>query len=340
MGKWWALLFAVVMAACFLLFIISPFIGWWLPEGVTTHSGDVDFLFYVILYITGFFFVLTEVLLIGFIWRFGGGKEKTEAPPEEGSEPSFSQKMMAPVKKLIPDEQRLEMAWTIVPAAILLYIAFAQINTWAQIKYQSRMPKQQEGQALLQVAVSARQFEWRMRYPSPTRYRSWKLNPELAKDFKNNPHLDDVHVPNELHVWTNEAAESEEEYPAFLVHLSTIDVQHNLNIPHFRIKQDALPGKIIPVWFRPTKANTLKVEKHGKWFDGIVWNNDNPEFKLDKKGRPIPNKSRVWQIACAELCGRWHYHMIGKVYVHPSEEDFLEWLEKAYEDQHGQVAKK
>ena len=61
MGKWWSVLFAVVMLACGGLFFVAPFVGWWLPEGVSTHAWDVDMLFYIILGITGlFFFRYTE----------------------------------------------------------------------------------------------------------------------------------------------------------------------------------------------------------------------------------------------------------------------------------------
>ncbi|MGF1582134.1 MAG: cytochrome c oxidase subunit II transmembrane domain-containing protein [Gemmataceae bacterium] len=322
MGKWWSLLFAAVMAACFGLFLAAPFIpGWWLPEGVSTHSWDIDFLFYVILFVTGFFFVLTETLLVIFMWQF---RERT---PEEEAELEASKSetpgpVMSLIKKWIPNEQRLELAWTIVPAAILLYIAFAQINTWADIKYQSRMPKL-EKELPFPVGVSARQFEWRMRYPSPETWLEWQQWQEEAKEdedtkkklnrafrtFGKTPALSNVHAPNELHVWTTPHEHGEtkelarEDYPSFLVHLSTIDVQHNFNIPHFRVKQDALPGKLIPVWFRPKKAN-------------VHYNPEKREWDMDQQ----------WDIACAELCGRWHYHMVGKVFVHEDEYDFLVWL--------------
>ncbi len=309
MAKWWSIFFAVTMVACLALFIVSPMVGWWLPEGVSTHSGDVDSLFYLILYITGFFFILTEALLVIFMWKFGSRSSSTEGQ-EKKPAPGWVSKIMQPIKKVIPDEHRLELAWTIVPAAILLYIAFVQVEAWARIKYQSRMPAM-DGQTM-QIAVSARQFEWRMRYPSPERWESWKKDPKLARDFAMNPHQDDIHVVNELHVWTNENAESTEEFPAMLVHLSTIDVQHNFNIPSFRVKQDALPGKTIPVWFRPTLVNY--------------------EFNESKKGW-VYNEDRVWEIACAELCGRSHYNMKGKVFVHPNEESFLKWLKEEADKQ-------
>src|SRR5262249_25247457 len=226
-GKLWGAIFGVTLLGCGLLFVVAPFFGWWLPEGVSTHSGHVDFLFYVILAITGFFFVLTEAILVYFIIRF--------AAPETGREPMARPKLeehtINAIKKVIPNEHRLELAWTIVPAAILLYIAFAQVSTWADMKFVSRMPSPEQRQ----IGVSARQFEWRMRYPSPKTFDAMKTDKQLAARWFNRPEIDDVHVVNELHVWTNEKGTKNDDYPGFVCWLSTIDVQHNLNLPNFRV---------------------------------------------------------------------------------------------------------
>jgi cytochrome c oxidase subunit 2 len=332
-GKWWSVLFGVVMTAAAVLFIVAPFVpGWWLPRRVSAHAWDVDRLFYIILAITGFFFILTEALLVVFMWRFAhqpGQRPHVfghHAMQEKGALwTSFFKRTFRPVSALLHDQHRVELAWTLVPAAILLYIAFAQVNTWADVKYRSRMPAIDTpgGRVALQVEVSARQFEWRMRYPSPERWQSWKEDPARARDFATNPHQDDVHVVNELHVWTDSAAadaESEEtdDFPAFVVQLRTLDILHSFNIPTMRVKQDSLPGKVLPVWFRPTRYNTALNKKTGQWEDGY----DPSAGGGDKFGHP----GAVWEIPCAELCGRDHSRMIGRVYVHRSEKDFLDWL--------------
>jgi cytochrome c oxidase subunit 2 len=331
-GKWWSIVFGVMMAAAALLFVVAPFVdGWWLPRRVSTHAGNVDTLFYIILGITGFFFILTEALLVVFMWQYGHEPGRHphvfghHAMAEKGAFwTSFFKQMFRPVSALLHDQHRVELAWTLVPAAILLYIAFAQVNTWADVKYRSRMPSLDpaDGRIPLQVEVSARQFEWRMRYPSPERWASWKKDPKLARDFATNPHEDDVHVVNELHVWTNPKPrdpDRAEEFPAFVVQLRTIDILHSFNIPNMRVKQDSLPGKIIPVWFRPTRANIKFGGKPGRW----VYPYD-PD--ADRKTDDI---HQIWEIPCAELCGRDHSRMIGRVYVHRNEEDFLTWLREA-----------
>jgi len=63
-----------------------------------------------------------------------------------------------------------------------------------------------------------------------------------------------------------------------LVQLSSKDVIHSFGVPAMRVKQDAIPGLVAPVWFTPT------LEGH---FD----------------------------IACSQLCGLAHYRMRGIVTV-------------------------
>ena len=161
MGKWWSLLFAVVMLLCLGMFVVAPSAGWWLPPGMSTHSADVDFLFYVILYITGFFFILTEAILVVFMFKYAGHPGPAKASPTPAG-PNIFQKMFP----FISDQHRLELAWTVVPAVILLYIAFAQVPAWLKIKDRSRTPIFKEGATPIQVELSARQFEWRFRYPA------------------------------------------------------------------------------------------------------------------------------------------------------------------------------
>jgi cytochrome c oxidase subunit 2 len=312
-GTKWALFFGVIMLACAGLFLIAPFVGWWMPEGVSSHAHDVDFLFNIILGITAFFFILTEAILIYFMARFGSG---------EGQPPAKTLKILQPVVRILDSQHKVEMAWTLVPAAILLYIAFAQVKTWADIKYESHRTgvyakKGPDGAVLVkqlpvQVDLSARQFEWRMRYPSYERTKNWldkPEDPEVIKDADRFGRFDafahplfkdsnDVFEVNELHVVKDTPV---------LVHLSTRDVIHSFNLPQLRVKQDALPGKLIPVWFRPTKAN------------------------VDENGKIM--KDRVWDIPCAELCGWGHARMIGRLFVHETKEDFLHWLKETSDHQ-------
>lgn len=268
--KGWSIFFGVVLLSMFLLFAIAPLVGWWLPANVSSFGAEVDYLFYIILGFTGFFFVLTEAILIWVMYRY------TWRPNVKS--------------QYVEGNHRLELLWTIVPAGILLYIAFAQVPAWETIKYYAKIPT-----ADLVVQVTARQWDWNMRYadtPQPDNVRTWA----------NVPVGDDIYLPDEFHCWKGANVR---------IYLKTQDVIHSLFFPQFRLKQDALPDKTIPMWVNATDANTHYNEKTGLW-------------EVDK--------NKVWEIACAELCGSRHYSMRGLVYVHENKEDYLKWLEHAQDE--------
>ena len=75
--------------------------------------------------------------------------------------------------------------------------------------------------------------------------------------------------------------------PSVAAVLESEDVIHSFFVAPFRIKQDAVPGMHIPVWFQPTKLGTF-------------------------------------ELGCAELCGLGHYRMRAVVTVH-TQEDFDRW---------------
>jgi cytochrome c oxidase subunit 2 len=334
--KWWSFLFGGVMLAATLSVVITPFVGWGLPKNVSSYGGQVDWLFHLILFVTGFFFILTQVILVYFMYAFSGRVDPPTHPKpvESGPQPgTFFRRVSQPLTPLIPDEHRLEMVWTIIPGVILFILAVVQIRTWLEIKDRNWMPNPDEQP--LQIEVSARQFEWRVRYPSPDRMDKWESDPKLAADFRPRRYLDttkkpnvwidnagvhedDIYVVNEVHTW----AHSKERGAKVLVQLITRDVIHSFYLPNLRLKQDALPGKVIPVWFEATEPNTKLNEETGKWEDGY-------DFVKGTWG----NRHQIWELVCAELCGWGHYKMQGRLYVHENKDDFMEWLKHAEEEQ-------
>jgi cytochrome c oxidase subunit 2 len=282
-----------MMAAAALLFVVAPFAGWWLPKNVSSYGGGVDGLFYLILAITGFFFILTEAILVYNIFKFGNPAPDTKA-------------------QYIHGNHKLEMFWTAIPAAVLLLIALLQIRTWEDIKYRSRMPQpttDQKDQDNFQFfEVSARQFEWRVRYPTAENMRkvnsewgSKGTEPDTVRKWSREHEYDDIHYVNEVHTWKNANVR---------FYLATKDVLHSFYLPNLRLKQDAVPGKIIPVWFKATESNIEWDEANGTW-----------------------RKGDEWDLACAELCGWGHYKMIGRLYVHKDKADYDRWLKQAEEEQ-------
>jgi cytochrome c oxidase subunit 2 len=300
--KLWSVLFGGVILGELALCFASPALGWWLPKNVCTYGPEVDKLFYIILWVTAFFFVLTEAILVYNLFR---------ASANPGGKSTYTH-----------GNHQLEFIWTLIPALILLFIAYTQISAWERIKYVSRMPRPDQV-----MEVNARQFEWRVRYPSVERLEEMEKNAKSMEEFGSSPHADDVHVVNEIHIWKGQkasmaeyldyhkkrgsdiaASDSGKDYfvgGEVKVFLKTRDVIHSFFLPHMRVKQDALPGKTIPVWFQSMESNGRTNDK-GEW-----------------------EETEVWELACAELCGWGHYKMQGKLFVHPDKADFLKWLKKA-----------
>jgi cytochrome c oxidase subunit 2 len=289
--KFWSLLFGGVLLAELLLCLVAPSMGWWLPPlaNASNVGTEVDKLFYFILIATGFFFVLTEVVLVYNMWTFA-------ARPGEKS-------------TYVHGDHHLEMAWTAVPAALLLLISLIQIDAWANIKYQSRMKPPQNV-----IEVSARQFEWRIRYPEKSVRDSLTVANE-EDEWKTRKRADDwgadtlsmasdLHVVNEVHSWAGANTR---------VYLKTRDVLHSFFLPNLRLKQDAVPGKIIPVWFKADDYNGHWDRARNEWV-----------YARDENGR-----DKVWELACAELCGWGHYKMQGRLYIHRNKDSYDAWLEYA-----------
>lgn len=317
MHKLWSVLFGIIMLLAALSFVVAPLVGWWLPRDVSTFGWQVDLLFYVILSITGVFFILTEGLLVYFMYVYAGNPDGKESAPvaQEGGLGSLTKVVLRPITSYLNTPHRVEMAWTVVPGVILFVLALVQIDAWANIKYISRMPKPDQI-----FEVSARQFEWRLRYPSldqmKTMVDNWGNEKRLAEGWAANRDFDDLHVVNEIHTWKGANVR---------LFLKSQDVLHSWYLPNLRVKQDAVPGKTIPVWFNVKDyTNTIRNKDTGKWEDG---GGRNP-----KTGEP-KDPELVWDLVCAELCGWGHYKMQARLFVHPDRDDFEQWLAQTQSEQ-------
>lgn len=288
----WGILFGVTVLAAFLSTALSPLMGWWIPRGVATYSPQIDFLFYLILGVTGFFFVLTEAILVYNMVRF---------VREPGRKSEFTH-----------GNHRLEMVWTVIPGVLLFLLAIWQINVWADIKYPTHVTADfdKNPEQFLQMEVATRQWEFRTRYPSPNRIDSWKDKTAAKKDYVGRlpERFDDVHGVNDVHTWKGQKT---------LIYLRTRDVGHAFFVPALRVKQDALPGRTIPLWFQATESNTRR--DGDQWLDG---------YREDGTKDP----QHVLDLVCTQFCGSRHSLMRGKVFVHPTRDDFLAWLKQQQKD--------
>jgi cytochrome c oxidase subunit 2 len=183
-------------------------LSWWLPENVSTFGAEIDWLFGLIYWITGITFVLVAVTFIAFlvIYRDRPGRRATYT---HGSTP-------------------LEIAWTVVPALILVVLTFLSVPAWSRIKMQ--VPPTDTV-----VQVTSKQFNFEFAYPGP----DGKFGTADDKVF-----LDEVHVPVGKPVRLN---------------LRSKDVIHSFFVPQFRFKQDLVPGREIAGWFEVVKPGKYEV---------------------------------------------------------------------------------
>jgi cytochrome c oxidase subunit 2 len=155
-----------------------------------------------------------------------------------------------------------------------------------------------EKEALI-VQVTGEQFAWNVHYAGPDgkfgrtdiKLIDLQSNP-LGLDRSDPAAKDDVTTLNQLYLPVNKP---------IIVRLRSKDVIHSFNLPEFRVKQDAIPGLTIPIWFIP---NVTTAEMRSR--------TSNAEFQ--------------YEIACAQLCGLGHYRMRGFVTI-LSADEFQKWME-------------
>jgi cytochrome c oxidase subunit II len=223
-GRLWSLLFLSVPIWGVGVFVWAmagwwPMQGHWLPLNVNQYGGVIDNLFMFILYLTGVIFVGTSLALFWFMWVYD--RERNANPV-----------------KYMHGSHTLEVVWSILPAATLLFIAIYQMNAWANHKMLrpiadigadgEKYTADDVYQAPL-AEITGRQFEWRIRY--------------AGKDGVIGTN-DDVFGVNDLHVPVNEDV---------VLSIKSQDVLHSFFLPNLRLKQDVIPGMKQHVWF---KANT------------------------------------------------------------------------------------
>lgn len=191
----------------------------------------------------------------------------------------------------------LEVGVAVVEAVLLF--AFS-IPLWAARV--DRMPPASE--ALL-VQVTGEQFAWNIHYAGPDgvfgrtdiALLDLQANP-LGLDRSDPAAKDDVTTLNQLYLPVNTPV---------IVRLRSKDVIHSFGVPEFRVKQDAIPGLTIPIWFVPNVTTAEMRTRTG-------------------------NAAFQYEIACAQLCGLGHARMRGFVTVETAE-NFRKWMDERIKEQ-------
>lgn len=201
MRRFWSILFLLIPILGVATFIAAPYYNIWFPKDVSEHGHTIDSLFMFILWLTGIVFVATEVTLFWFMWKYD---EKSTKEPVKYSHGSHA----------------LELVWTILPAATLLFIAIYQMEAWASAKMDPP-------DIAPIVEVTGRQFNWDFRYPGPD-------NELYTED-------DIVRTDGKLYLPVNEEVK---------LRITSLDVLHSFFLPNMRMKQDVIPGMEQSMWFK------------------------------------------------------------------------------------------
>jgi cytochrome c oxidase subunit II len=129
----------------------------------------------------------------------------------------------------------LEVAWTLVPVAILVVIA---IPSFKLLFYQLNIP-----QADLTVKATGKQWFWSYSYPDNGKFEFDSLMVRDEKQLRTDqPRL--LGVDNEMVVPVNKTVR---------VQTTGAEVIHSFAVPSFGIKVDAIPGRLNETWFKATR---------------------------------------------------------------------------------------
>ena len=232
-----------------------------MPPQASTHAADIDNMIALIHWLMLVLFVGWGAYFVYVLFRF-----RKAANPKASYEGAHGKLAKYTEYAIIAIEAVLLVGYAI-PAWALRVAAFPA-----------------ENEAVV-VRVVSEQFAWNVHYPGADGKfgrRDIKLvaaeNP-LGLDRNDPDGKDDITTINQLNLPVDKP---------ILVHLSSKDVIHSFGLIEMRVKQDAIPGMDIPVWF-------------------------------------IPNKIGEFEIACSQLCGLGHYRMRGFVSV-KTQADYDAWL--------------
>jgi cytochrome c oxidase subunit 2 len=232
-----------------------------MPVQASTHAATIDQMTVLVHWLMLVLFVGWGAFFVFVLFRFRKGANPKAS--YAGAKGKFA--------------KSTEIAVAIIE--IVLLVGYA-IPAWA-IRVRS-FPSESEA---VVVRVVGEQFSWNVHYPGPdgkfgrTDIKLVSPDNPLGLDRKDPDAKDDITDINQLHLPVDRPV---------LVHLSSKDVIHSFGLIEMRVKQDAIPGMTMPVWF-------------------------------------IPNRIGEYEIACSQLCGLGHFRMRGFLHIH-TDADYRAYL--------------
>ncbi len=229
--RFWAVLLPLVFVHQALQAEIRETSVWWLPRNVNMFGHEIDFIFYVILGLTGVTSVAVFSVMIYFLIRYRA-RPGVPAIHSHGN-------------------NTLEVVWTTIPVFIFLALAIYGNEQWTQMRL--RQPPADA----IPVAVVGEQFGWNVRYPGP----DGKLATMVAsKVGKENPFGVDPADPAGADDFTTY---NEVVFPVdrpIRLYLGSKDVIHAFYVPEFRLYQDMVPGRVYDfVWLKAEATGNFQL---------------------------------------------------------------------------------
>ncbi|HEX3385346.1 MAG TPA: cytochrome c oxidase subunit II [Mucilaginibacter sp.] len=202
-----------------------------LPEAASKHGEKIDVMFWVTLAITTFVFVITQILLFGFLFKYRGSDKRKGY--------------------YYPHNNMIEKIWTIIPAIVLTILVVFGFFTWRDVMNTTN----QKGD--INIDITGHQFEWLLRYPGKdgklgeVNYQLYyTANNNLGVNFQDKNSFDDQRADT-LMLPVNRSIR---------LNIHAQDVIHSVFLPHFRVQMNAVPG--LPTFFKFTPTITTAEMRH------------------------------------------------------------------------------
>jgi len=246
-----------LMAGLFVVFLLAGLYGaYWsftthgqmlLPESASEHGVKTDHMFMVTFAITVFVFVITQILLFGFAFKYRGS-EKRKA-------------------YFYPHNNTIEKIWTVIPAIVLTILVITGFFTWSSITNTADLPNDEKA---INIDITGHQFAWEVRYAGKDGIlgsKNYKLisgTNKLGVDFTDKHSFDDL-AADTIVLPVNK-----------FIRLNIIaqDVIHSVYMPHFRLQINAVPGLPTYFKFKPTITTAeMRMKEDNPKFEYLLYCN-------------------------------------------------------------------
>lgn len=231
MGKLFAVVVTIITVVSTAIFGMHV---WWLPADISVHGPAIDRQLSETMLTAGVLFVLSQLALALFAWRYGDRPQGPQAKVFPGG--------ATPMVVLA----------SVLVGAEILALTFVGSKVWAGI-YQS--PPDPHS---LQIDVQAEQFAFYFRYPGPDGTFG-ATHPQLINEASENyfgldpahdaDARDDIVVPS-LVIPVHRPV---------LLSMRAKDVNHSFYVPELRIQQDFVAGLVVPLHFTATQTGKYEI---------------------------------------------------------------------------------